>query len=345
MTTTTNKNNLRNHANRNICHILDRLGIKYYDRGDGLIQATCPCSQHGGDRDNDTAFSWRKDIGRWVCWSHHCEDSRGNDIFGLVSSIKKTNFGETMTLISSILKNKDVDITEDCEFQKTKKPELHTHEALSEDQLKFLMPDPQYLLNRGFDINILRQYQVGLWSKKGTYMYDRVVFPIRDHEGFLVGYTGRTIHPKEYFEKRGLKYAKWIHGRHYHLYPNRGDLFTSSILFNLNNAKKYTLYHQEVILIEGPLDGMKLSEAGIHNWVATLGTKFGPVHRSLLVKHGVTRIYVAYDNDLAGQESFDKIESVCGDLFEIIKIELPEGKDCGDLQCEQLQDIFKEVKC
>ena len=89
------KKSLRNHANRNIAYLLDQLAISYTDRGDGLIQSCCGCKQHGGDRDNPTAFSWRPDLGKWVCWTHHCEEARGNDIFGLVSSVLGSNFKET----------------------------------------------------------------------------------------------------------------------------------------------------------------------------------------------------------------------------------------------------------
>lgn len=356
MLTSDMKKQIRNHANRNIAYLLDQLGVEFDDRGDGLIQACCPCSQHGGDRSNHTAWSWRIDLGKWVCWSHHCEEDRGNDIFGLVSSVKGTNFRETVNWIKTTLEAKDVDLDEEVSDPENlhRGNKLHIHEPLAEDNLKFLTPDPQYLLNRGFDIDVLRRYDVGLWQRVGTYMNDRVVFPVRDHDGHLVGYTGRTVHPEEYFTKRGLKYMKWVHGRHYNRWPQRGDLFTSSILFNLNRAKRYLSLSKKLILVEGPLDGMKLEEAGVHNWVATLGTSFCHAHRTLLVKYGVTDLYVAYDNDnpedyasgeSPGEKGWQRMARIVGDLFELHRVELPAGKDCGDLEVEQLQQIFKEISC
>lgn len=348
------KNALRNHANRNITYLMDKLAMRYMDRGDGLIQSICPCKQHGGNRDNPTAFSWRPDIGKWICWSHHCEEAYGNDIFGLVSSVLGTSFKDTNKWVHERLAEKNVDVS-----QTVLPPEnayrgtsLHTHEPLKEDNLRFLQMDPEYLLNRGFSKEVLRDYQAGLWQRVGTYMHDRVVFPIRDHDGFLVGYTGRTIHPESYFEAKGIQYRKWTHGRHYNQWPKVGDLLISSLLFNLNRAKCRLGQQRNIIIVEGPLDGMKLEMAGIHNWVATLGTSFCANHRTLLVKYGVTDLYVAYDNDeergptkrKAGEDGLVRLKRVVGDIFNVHRVEIP-GHDCGDLSTEQLQQIFKGIGC
>jgi hypothetical protein len=350
------KKDIRNHANRNIAYLLDRLDIRYYDRGDGLIQSVCPCKQHGGDRDNQTAWSWRTDIGKWVCWSHQCQESRGNDIFGLVSSVLGTGFRDTVSWIIETLEEKSINLSEKVAdpVNLHRGTTLHIHEPLSEDNLKFLQPDPQYLLNRGFDLDVLRKYEVGLWSRPGTFMHDRVVFPIRDHEGVLIGYTGRTIHPKEYFDKRGIKYAKWVHARHYNQWPSRGDLFTGSLLFNLFRAKLCVKPSNRLILVEGPLDGMKLEEAGIHNWVATLSTSFCHAHRTLLVKYGIKDLFVAYDNDdpnkykdheSPGEKGWDRMERIVGDIFNLHRVPLPPDSDCGELEVDQLKDIFKDILC
>jgi len=340
---------LRNHANRNVTYLLDKLAINYTDRGDGLIQACCKCQQHGGNRDNTTAFSWRPDIGKWVCWTHHCEESRGNDIFGLVSSILGTNFTATTKWVHDRLAEKSIDVT-----QAAAPPEnlyrgtsLHTHEPVKEDNLRFLQMDPAYLIQRGFSKEVLRDYQAGLWQRPGTFMNDRVIFPIRDHDGFLVGYTGRTIHSKEYFAEKGLEYHKWTHGRSYNLWPKRGELLISSLLFNLNRAKRYMGLQKKMIIVEGPLDGMKLEMAGIHNWVATLGTTFCANHRTLLVKYGVTDLYVAYDDDVndAGDKGLTRLKRVVGDIFNVHKVDLQGQHDCGELPIEQLQLIFKGIGC
>lgn len=343
------KKALKNHANRNITYLLDKLAVRYVDRGDGLIQAICPTKQHGGNRDNPSAFSWRPDLGKWVCWTHHCEETRGNDIFGLTSSILGTNFKETTKWIQDRLSEKSIDTTQDAAPPENlyRGTTLYTHEPLKEEHLRFLQIDPEYLLQRGFNRDILRDYQVGLWNRPGTFMHDRVVFPIRDHDGFLVGYSGRTIHPESYFQDKGVKYYKWIHGRHFNQWPKRGEFLISSLLFNLNRAKRRLAFAKKMIVVEGPLDGMKLEMSGIHNWVATFGTTFCANHRTLLVKYGVTDLYVAYDDDdnNAGEKGLMRLKRVVGDIFNVHQIDLNGSHDCGDLSTEQLQTIFKGIGC
>lgn len=349
------KKALRNHANRNVTYLLDKLAVRYVDRGDGLIQAICPCKQHGGDRNNSTAFSWRPDLGKWVCWTHHCEEERGNDIFGLVSSTLGKNFKETADWIFERLEEKNINIASEALPPENlhKGTTLFTHEPLKEDNIRFLQLDPEYLFQRGFSKEVLRDYQAGLWQRMGTYMHDRVVFPIRDHDGFLVGYTGRTIHPEAFFEEKGLQYVKWTHGRYFNQWPKRGDLLISSLLFNLNRSKRFMGQSKKMIIVEGPLDGMKLEMAGIHNWVATLGTNFCANHRTLLVKYGITDLYVAYDNDeelgpkkrKAGEDGFNKLNRVVGDIFNVHRIMTPDAHDCGDMAVEELQTLFKGVAC
>lgn len=329
--------------------------MQYCDRGDGLIQSTCPCSQHGGDRNNETAWSWRTDLGKWVCWSHHCEDNRGNDVFGLVSSVLGLNFTQTVEWLEMQLESRNIDLDQPAPDPErlNRGLDLHTHEPIAEDNLKFLIPDPEYMINRGFSVDVLRKYEVGLWMRPGTYMDGRVIVPIRDHQGYLVGYTGRTIYPQEHFERRGLRYTKWIHGRHFNQWPRRGDLFTSSILFNLYRAKKYIEPHKKIILVEGPFDGFRLEEASINNWAGTLGTMFCHTHRSLLIKSGIKKIYCAYDNDdpakyrdneSPGEKGWDRIRRIVGDLLDVERIELPSCHDVADLSIEQTKEIFYHAK-
>ena len=66
------KSDLRLLANRNITFILNKLNI-VFEKRDLQIQGPCPCQQHGGDGNNRSAFSFRRDYGKWVCFTHHCE--------------------------------------------------------------------------------------------------------------------------------------------------------------------------------------------------------------------------------------------------------------------------------
>lgn len=329
----------KDRATKRITYVLDKLGMRYSRHGD-LLQACCPCHQHEGDGDNATAFSWRLDIGRWVCWTHHCEQAYGNDVFGLVRSILETPFNETVDWVHEVLDNEDAECAIDVEELRAKKKSgtIHAHKSLSDKLIKFLCPNnpPSELIADGFRADVLREYEVGYWSRLGTFMHDRFIFPVRDVKGDLVGFTGRTIH-KDYKE-RGIK-SKWLHARRYDKFPRPNDLQTGSILYNLFKAKDHLGPEKAVIIVEGPKDVLKLVQAGILNVVATLGTGFGPSHRSLLVNLGVNVIYMAYDPDKAGHDGEERIEEIVGDLIEIRYINL-QDEDPGEMSEEKAREIF-----
>lgn len=322
-------------ASRNIANILDSLNICYIDTG-LVIKAVCPCQQHGGDRSSQS-FNWRKDFCHWICWSHHCEEKFGSDIIGLIRSVTNMSFIETKKYLEKFI---DSDVNIEVINTKINNRSLHIHKPLPENHLKWLSKQPKYLLDRGFSSSILDTYQIGLWQRLGTFMHDRAVIPIRDHEGFLVGYSGRTIHDEAWFTTKGLEYQKWLHGRSYFNYPQNSELLTGSILFNLDKAKNYIRPLNKVILVEGPLDGLKLSMSGIYNWVCSLGTGFGPIHRSLLVKYGVTDLFEAFDPDAAGRQGAARLSKIIGNLINIHHVELPSQQDPGQMSVNDIKERF-----
>jgi len=225
--------------------------------------------------------------------------------------------------------------------------EIHVHDPLDETRLRFLKKRPQYMLDRGYSPEVLDKYNVGVWNRVGSYMHDRIIVPVRDHEDYLVGFTGRTVRDEEWHKARDLDYNKWLHGRYYDRFPKDEDpFFAGSILFNLNRAKTFLRPQGRMILVEGPLDGFKLDMYGIYNWVASLSTAFGPAHRSLLIKYGVSDLHVAYDNDprkqpnkpTSSEVAWERINKIVGDLFRTYRVGLPVGRDPGDMEGEEIRD-------
>lgn len=335
-------------AASNISELLDKLEISYSDNFNNY-QGICPCEQHGGDRDNATAFSYSLSIGRWICFTHHCQEKFGSDAIGLVRSVLGLSFLEACDWIEENIKSEGAEIG-----LSPIKRSVHSarNMPISETNIKFLVKDYDYLVERGFDPQVLEKHEVGYWFRPGTFMHQRMIFPIRDENGRLIGYSGRTVKSKSWFESRDMKYNKWLHGRYYHRYPVPGDFNASAVLYNFNNAKRYTDISRKVIIVEGPLDGMKLDEAGVNNWCSTLSTNFSESHRSILMRAGVTDLYFAYDNDdpsnyengvNPAERSWSIIEEANGDLFNLHKVELPAGKDCGDLSVNEAIDIFYDI--
>lgn len=346
MTKTIDKDRLKAHANKHITTILDALNIEYVERGP-LYQACCPAHDHPGNNDNRTAFSWKEEANGWVCWSHGCDDRWGGDVYGLVRAVLNVRFREAVNFVFETLTKKAVDIeTEVVESSRVDSTKPKMHKPLPENCLTFLdekydvYPLGRTLTSRGYDPWILREFEVGFWHQFGTFMNDRIIFPIRDHQGFLIGFSGRTVYPEDKWEARKVK-AKWIHGRHFSHFPSKdsSDFFTSSIVYNLHRAKD-VLVDGTLFLVEGPLDGIKLQQAGIHNWAAVLGVKnFSAPHRTLLIGAGVNRIRLAFDPDKAGIQGMERITELTQDFFHVDSIDLP-GKDPGDMTVEEIQQVF-----
>ena len=170
------------------------------------------------------------------------------------------------------------------------------------------------LLDRGFNMATLEHFEVGFSSLK-----NRVVIPARDQFYNLVGLIGRAV------TKEQIPRYLYSTG-----FPKR------NILFNLNNAKVY----DEVIIVEGSLDAMKIHQAGYPNVVATLGAIITDTQMQL-VKNYFDYITVIPDNDDAGRAMKDAImEGARGK--ETYLAECPEGfKDAADLDSKQINNIIE----
>jgi hypothetical protein len=346
MMTTIDSIRLREHANKNITAILDALNIQYTQRGP-LYQARCPAKNHPGNRDNDQAFSWKEGVDHWICWTHGCDQEHGADVYGLVRSILQCSFRDATAFVLDTLSKRKVDITADVSIAKTQRPgDVLKHKPVSESILKYLSKDvfnyplDKSLKDRGYDPWLLEKFQVGFWHQPGTYMNDRIIFPLRDHAGFLVGFTGRTIYPESEWERRKIK-AKWIHGRHFSHWPRKGDeLFTSSLLYNFHNAKSHVGDKRSLILVEGPLDGIKIEQAGIKNWSALLGVRnFSASHRTLLVSHGINELVLGTDPGEAGDSGRERISSMASNFFHIVQARFGDT-DPGDTPIEEIQRVL-----
>ena len=128
-------------------------------------------------------------------------------------------------------------------------------------------------------------------SEKGN-LYDkfrhRVMFPVIDLRGNVVAFSGRLL------EGNGPKY----------LNSPETEIYTKGeIVFGLNLAKNQP--EGLLILCEGNLDVVSLSQAGFTGAVAPLGTAFTNVQARALAKYA-KRVVVAFDNDSAGLKATEK---------------------------------------
>ena len=152
----------------------------------------------------------------------------------------------------------------------------------------------------------------------------RVVFPCFDAGGRLVFFQGRATWPPH---PRELRHIKTLSPR-----SEDGYAGPSDCLLNLGwVADRIEEFEHRVLIVEGPIDCA-------HAWpdaVATWGKKISPRQIEILVRAGVRAVDLCWDADAASDMA--RIAPVLCDLFEVRIVDLPEGRDPGDLTKEEIE--------
>jgi DNA primase len=129
-------------------------------------------------------------------------------------------------------------------------------------------------------------------SRKSGKLFDmyrnRVIFPIIDTMGNVIGFGGRVMDNSE---------PKYLNTNDTPAFKKRQNLFA------LNFAKKHA--QERFILCEGYMDVIALHAAGFENAVATLGTAITPDQARIMAKY-TKQVVVCYDSDKAGLAADDK---------------------------------------
>lgn len=135
--------------------------------------------------------------------------------------------------------------------------------------------------------------QAGLVSERqsgGVYdrFRDRIIFPIRDGMGRMVGFGARILNPEDQ--------PKFINS------PQTALFDKGRLLYALDQARKSIRSQDQVVIVEGYLDVIALHQAGFTNVVSPMGTALTEDHLRML-KRLTRRIVLALDPDAAGQKA------------------------------------------
>lgn len=178
----------------------------------------------------------------------------------------------------------------------------------------------QWLLGRGITPEASREFEIG-WSNFG-YFSDRVVVPIHDHRGVLVGFTGRKIEGDTSQQK-------------YKNSPTSPIFDKGALLFNEHRALQVARTAGYIVFVEGHFDVISMWQYGIHNAVATQGTA-GPSLQTIkrVIRH-CRRFVLCYDGDDGGRTAIENFIKVAGPLacsgeITLTVAQLPDGKDPDD---------------
>ncbi|SCC71947.1 DNA primase [Acinetobacter albensis] len=167
--------------------------------------------------------------------------------------------------------------------------------GLSRDTIQYwrlgYAPEDWQHLEKAFpyDIEGLRRLGLIRTSDKGRdfdLLRDRVIFPIRDAKGRVVGFGGRALNDE-------IK-PKYINS------PDSEVFHKNQLLYGLYEGRKQKA--QEWLMVEGYMDVIALQQYGIYGAVATLGTASNTEHLNILFKQN-SRITIAFDGDAAGQKA------------------------------------------
>ncbi len=155
---------------------------------------------------------------------------------------------------------------------------------------------------------------------------DRIMFPIRNRKGQVIGFGGRVL---------GDDLPKYINS------PETRVFHKGSELYGLYEARKNTQKLEKIIVVEGYMDVIALGQFDVSNAVATLGTATTQEHIKQLFR-AVSEIVFCFDGDRAGREAawraLENAMPVMKDGKEIRFLFLPDGEDPDT----QIRKIGKE---
>jgi DNA primase len=192
-----------------------------------------------------------------------------------------------------------------------------------------------HALKMGYKLDYLEK--TGLTIVKENKQYDRfrgrVIFPIRNLSGRVLGFGGRTLSA----DKKTPKYVNSPESDIYH---------KSKVLYGIDLAKNAIITNDNCFLVEGYTDVISLHMAGITNVVASSGTSL-TTDQIRLISRYTKNITILYDGDEAGiKASFRGIDMILEQGMDVKIVLFPEGEDPDSFarshRSSEVQDFIRE---
>ena len=222
-------------------------------------------------------------------------------------------------------------------------------------------PARHYLRSRGYDGDLVRRWKLGWAPAHGEALvqhlrlpddelrdsglgrlndrgrqYDffrgRVLFPINDERGEVVGFGGRVMPGAD-----GPKYLNTsTEARTYD---------KSRVLYGLHEHRRQIVKEGQAVVCEGYTDVIGCAEAGIDLAVATCGTALTEDHVRLLKRFSAGRLVLAFDADAAGAAAAARVYAWERQFeLEVLVADLPAGQDPGDLSRSDPAELRRAVQ-
>ncbi len=160
---------------------------------------------------------------------------------------------------------------------------------------------------------------------------DRIMFPIRNAKGQIIGFGGRVLDQGE---------PKYLNS------PETPLFHKGSEIYGLFEARAAIKAAGRAIVVEGYMDVVALAQHGVEFAVATLGTATTPIHARTLLRH-TDRLIYAFDGDNAGRKAawraLENTLEALQDGKEVNFLFLPEGEDPDSYIRTHGRDAFLQL--
>ena len=173
----------------------------------------------------------------------------------------------------------------------------------------------RHLTSRRYALDDVHETGLIIEREDGSGYYDRfrgrVLFPIRDQRGRVIGFGGRVL---------GDGVPKYLNS------PQTPLFDKSSVLFGLDQAKAGIRTVGEAVIVEGYMDVLMTHQHGINNVVAQMGTALTEAQLKQLKRH-TQRFVLALDSDVAGDQATLRGLDVARQVMdrEVVPVPTPRG--------------------
>lgn len=174
-----------------------------------------------------------------------------------------------------------------------------------------------HALNNAYDIELLEKTGLTIIrenDKKFDRFKGRVMFPIHNLSGQVIGFGGRTLSSDK-------KQAKYLNSPESDLYHK------SKVLYGISFSRNEMVRADNCFLVEGYTDVISLFDSGIENVVASSGTAL-TADQIKLIKRFTNNVTVLYDGDFAGiKAGLRGVDMILAEGMNVRVVMFPEGED------------------
>lgn len=274
------------------------------------------------------SFSVNADLNLYYCFG--CK--AGGNVVQFVMEMERVSFQEAVKILADKAHMTVPEVQNDPDYDRrrsererllaaNREAAHYYHDMLWKPEGKQVL---DYLHKRGLDDGIIRRFGLGASSdqwddlighltkkgfskqeitlaglavNKGDHHFDmfrsRAMFPIIDQQGNVLGFGGRAM---------GDQKPKYLNTSDTPVFNKRKGVYAINLVKKIRDLKR-------ILLVEGYMDVVAVTQAGIQGAVATLGTSLTN-EQARLLKRYAPEIWLAYDGDEAGQHAIERAISI-----------------------------------